>query len=134
MANLSLMALGSSAPEIMLNVLGILFDDFFISDMGPSTIVGSAAFNLFIILAVCVMSVGGTGSETKRIEHMKVGSLARPVLCTIPIPAVSWFRPMSGVCLRWMDRTLSLAWRAARCTRSHLSSPFSPMFGSSSSS
>jgi len=45
------MALGSSAPEIMLNVLDILLGDFYLGDLGPSTIVGSAAFNLFVILA-----------------------------------------------------------------------------------
>lgn len=55
-ANLSLMALGSSAPEILLNVIGI-FPTFLSSDLGPSTIVGSAAFNLLVIIAVCVVSV-----------------------------------------------------------------------------
>jgi len=69
-ANLSLMALGSSAPEIMLNVLDILLGDFYLGDLGPSTIVGSAAFNLFVILAICVMSV--KGGEVKKIKQMKV--------------------------------------------------------------
>ena len=45
-ANLTLMALGSSAPEILLNVIEIIGNDFFAGDLGPSTIVGSAAFNL----------------------------------------------------------------------------------------
>jgi len=68
-ANLSLMALGSSAPEIMLNVLDILFGNFFLGDLGPSTIVGSAAFNLLVILGICVYSVG---DEPKFIENTKV--------------------------------------------------------------
>jgi len=71
-ANLSLMALGSSAPEIMLNVLDILLGDFFLGDLGPSTIVGSAAFNLLVILAICVYAVGGEDGATKRIEQTKV--------------------------------------------------------------
>jgi len=60
-ANLSLMALGSSAPEIMLNVKEIVLGSgegpFYAGQLGPSTIVGSAAFNLLVIIAVCVMSI-----------------------------------------------------------------------------
>ena len=39
-ANLSLMALGSSAPEIILAVLEIVGNKMFTGDLGPSTIVG----------------------------------------------------------------------------------------------
>ena len=39
-ANLSLMALGSSAPEIILAVLEIVGQKMFTGDLGPSTIVG----------------------------------------------------------------------------------------------
>ena len=53
-ANLTLMALGSSAPEILLSVIEIVGNGFFSGDLGPSTIVGSAAFNLLIIVAVSV--------------------------------------------------------------------------------
>jgi solute carrier family 8 (sodium/calcium exchanger) len=53
-ANLTLMAFGSSAPEILLSCLEITFNDFFAADLGPGTIVGSAAFNLLVIIAVCV--------------------------------------------------------------------------------
>ena len=57
MANLTLMALGSSAPEILLNVVGVGFSLTEAADpLGPSTIVGSASFNLFIISAVCVVA------------------------------------------------------------------------------
>jgi len=55
-ANLTLMALGSSAPEILLNVIGI-FPDYVSGELGPSTIVGSAAFNLLVIIAVCVVAI-----------------------------------------------------------------------------
>eukprot|EP00929_Paragymnodinium_shiwhaense_P000486 TRINITY_DN100724_c0_g1_i1.p1 TRINITY_DN100724_c0_g1~~TRINITY_DN100724_c0_g1_i1.p1 ORF type:complete len:840 (-),score=144.96 TRINITY_DN100724_c0_g1_i1:256-2775(-) len=53
-ANLTLMALGSSAPEILLGLIELLGDGFHAGQLGPSTIVGSAAFNLFCIIAVCV--------------------------------------------------------------------------------
>jgi len=66
-ANLTLMALGSSAPEIMLNVIGIIKDDFEVSTLGPSTIVGSAAFNLLVIIAVCVMAI--PDGETRYIKE-----------------------------------------------------------------
>jgi len=57
-ANLSLMALGSSAPEILLSVVetcGKLGEPA--GELGPSTIVGSAAFNLLFISAVCIPAV-----------------------------------------------------------------------------
>jgi len=56
-ANLTLMALGSSAPEILLSVIELLGNEFYSGALGPSTIVGSAAFNLFCISAVCVSAI-----------------------------------------------------------------------------
>ena len=47
-ANLTLMALGSSAPEILLSVIEICGNSFYSGELGPSTIVGSAAFNLMV--------------------------------------------------------------------------------------
>lgn len=52
------MALGSSAPEILLSVLETcqrLGKEA--GALGPSTIVGSAAFNLLFISAVCIPAV-----------------------------------------------------------------------------
>ena len=69
-ANLSLMALGSSAPEILLSVIEIIGRGFEAGELGPSTIVGSAAFNLFMITAICV-SVLPEG-EVRRIKHLNV--------------------------------------------------------------
>jgi solute carrier family 8 (sodium/calcium exchanger) len=58
-ANLTLMALGSSAPEILLSVIGTVSDIKAVpSKLGPSTIVGSAAFNLLVITAVSILAVG----------------------------------------------------------------------------
>jgi solute carrier family 8 (sodium/calcium exchanger) len=56
-ANLTLMALGSSAPEILLSVIEVLVNDYYSGDLGPSTVVGSAAFNLLVISAVCVSAI-----------------------------------------------------------------------------
>lgn len=53
-ANLSLMALGSSAPEILLSIIEVYAKNFEAGDLGPGTIVGSAAFNLFMIIGLCV--------------------------------------------------------------------------------
>ncbi|XP_071449593.1 sodium/calcium exchanger 1-like isoform X2 [Hetaerina americana] len=69
-ANLTLMALGSSAPEILLSVIELSGKNFEAGDLGPGTIVGSAAFNLLIISAVCVMGV--PDGETRRIKGIKV--------------------------------------------------------------
>ncbi|XP_074986492.1 sodium/calcium exchanger 1-like isoform X4 [Caretta caretta] len=69
-SNLTLMALGSSAPEIMLSIIEIVGHNFQAGDMGPSTIVGSAAFNMFVIIAVCVHVV--PEGETRRIKHLRV--------------------------------------------------------------
>lgn len=65
-ANLTLMALGSSAPEIMLSVIELMGNSFFAGELGPSTIVGSAAFNLLVITAVCVSAL--PAGKTKKIE------------------------------------------------------------------
>jgi len=56
-ATLTLMALGSSAPEIFLSVIDIVKKEFHFGALGPSTIVGSAAFNLLVIIAVCVFVI-----------------------------------------------------------------------------
>ena len=56
-ANLTLMALGSSAPEILLSVIEVGGNRFYSGELGPSTIVGSAAFNMLVISAVCVMGI-----------------------------------------------------------------------------
>ena len=63
------MALGSSAPEIILNTVETLFNlGKAPQELGPSTIVGSAAFNLLIITAVSIVAV----DELKEIEDVSV--------------------------------------------------------------
>jgi Ca2+/Na+ antiporter len=56
------MALGSSAPEILLSTIELTSKRFESGELGPGTIVGSAAFNLLIIPAVCIVSNTGVKS------------------------------------------------------------------------
>uniref|UniRef100_A0A646QF93 Sodium/calcium exchanger 3 n=1 Tax=Hemiscolopendra marginata TaxID=943146 RepID=A0A646QF93_9MYRI len=69
-ANLTLMALGSSAPEILLSIIEIYGQGFEAGELGPGTIVGSAAFNLFVIIAICVYVV--PSNQNRRIKHLRV--------------------------------------------------------------
>lgn len=64
------MALGSSAPEIILNVADTLGTLGKIpSELGPQTIVGSASFNLLIISGVSIIAVK---EELKQIKMVGV--------------------------------------------------------------
>lgn len=69
-SNLTLMALGSSAPEILLSVIEICGHGFYAGDLGPSTIVGSAAFNMFVIIGLCVSAV--PDGEVRKVKHLRV--------------------------------------------------------------
>ncbi|KAI5642811.1 calx-beta domain-containing protein [Phthorimaea operculella] len=69
-ANLTLMALGSSAPEILLSVIEIAGKNFEAGELGPGTIVGSAAYNLFVIIAICVAVI--PDGEVRKIKHLRV--------------------------------------------------------------
>ncbi|XP_062296092.1 sodium/calcium exchanger 3 isoform X6 [Scomber scombrus] len=69
-SNLTLMALGSSAPEIMLSVIEVCGHDFKSGELGPSTIVGSAAFNMFVIVGICVSAI--PQGEVRKIKHLRV--------------------------------------------------------------
>merc|ERR1719391_1393993 len=69
-ANLTLMALGSSAPEIILSVIEIWAKSFKAGDLGPGTIVGSAAFNLFMIIGLCMYVI--PDDEVRKIKHLRV--------------------------------------------------------------
>lgn len=65
------MALGSSAPEILLS----LVETFMTlgttpGELGPSTIVGSAAFNLLVISAVSIMAV--PCGSVKKVDDLGV--------------------------------------------------------------
>merc|ERR1719362_833412 len=81
-ANLTLMALGSSAPEILLSFIELYKNDFFAGELGPSTIVGSAAFNLLVITAVCVLAI--PPPEIRRIVRYPV------FMCTASFSVVAY--------------------------------------------
>lgn len=78
-ANLTLMALGSSAPEILLSIIEIVGANFKAGKLGPSTIVGSAAFNLLVITGVCVMAI--PNGEVRTIKSLKV--FAVTAVCSV---------------------------------------------------
>lgn len=70
-ANLTLMALGSSAPEILLSVIDTLNTlGQTPGELGVFSIVGSAAFNLLGITAVCIVCV--PGEKPKQIFDLGV--------------------------------------------------------------
>ncbi|KAF0043928.1 hypothetical protein F2P81_003086 [Scophthalmus maximus] len=69
-SNLTLMALGSSAPEIMLSVIEVCGHGFQAGELGPATIVGSAAFNMFVIIGLCVSVI--PQGEVRKVKHLRV--------------------------------------------------------------
>lgn len=69
-SNLTLMALGSSAPEILLSIIEIVGNNFEPGELGPGTIVGSASFNLLVITAVCIYVI--PEGENRRIKEINV--------------------------------------------------------------
>ncbi|XP_067115269.1 sodium/calcium exchanger 1a isoform X5 [Osmerus mordax] len=69
-SNLTLMALGSSAPEILLSVVEVCGHGFHAGELGPNTIVGSAAFNMFVIIGLCVSVI--PNGETRKVKHLRV--------------------------------------------------------------
>nr|XP_043873930.1 sodium/calcium exchanger 1-like isoform X3 [Solea senegalensis] len=69
-SNLTLMALGSSAPEILLSVVEVCGHNFEAGELGPNTIVGSAAFNMFVIIGLCVSVI--PEGQTRKVKHLRV--------------------------------------------------------------
>ncbi|XP_076013656.1 sodium/calcium exchanger 3 isoform X10 [Genypterus blacodes] len=69
-SNLTLMALGSSAPEILLSVIEVCGHNFEAGELGPATIVGSAAFNMFVIIGICVSVI--PQGEVRKVKHLRV--------------------------------------------------------------
>lgn len=92
------MALGSSAPEILLAVLETSTGlGGCPGELGASTIVGSAAFNLLVISAICVWSVSEENDTdpdrddtcpagVKKIYNMKVYGIT----CSSSLFAYVW--------------------------------------------
>ncbi|MED6295113.1 hypothetical protein CHARACLAT_028081 [Characodon lateralis] len=64
------MALGSSAPEILLSVIEVCGHNFNAGELGPGTIVGSAAFNMLVIIGLCVSVI--PDGKSRKIKHLRV--------------------------------------------------------------
>ena len=78
-ANLTLMALGSSAPEILLNTIETISTlGEKPGELGPSTIVGSAAFNFLIISGISIYSVNDK-NDTREKSVIEAEGLVRGV-------------------------------------------------------
>ena len=74
-ANLTLMALGSSAPEILLNVIETVSTlGSKPGELGPSTIVGSAAFNFLMISGISIYSVNEKNDTRTKQELADAGT------------------------------------------------------------
>jgi hypothetical protein len=96
------MALGSSAPEILLSIIEIVGNNFESGELGPGTIVGSAAFNLLAITAVCI--VGIPKGETRRID-MIIVFMITAFFCVF---AYVWLL----VILKWNTENVVDVWEA----------------------
>lgn len=69
-ANLTLIALGCAAPEILLSIIEIIQHGFIAEELGPSETVASASFNLFVIIGVCIWII--PSNEVRRVKHLPV--------------------------------------------------------------
>jgi len=100
-ANLTLMALGSSAPEILLSVIEIMTNKMYLGDLGAGTIVGSAAFNLLVISAVCVSAI--PDGEVRYINDLSVYSITAScsILAYMWLMFVLMAPPSPNVCETW---------------------------------
>ncbi|BFZ12401.1 hypothetical protein BsWGS_15440 [Bradybaena similaris] len=69
-ADLTLVTVGSSASVILLSIVEVCGNGFQVGDLGPSTAIGSAAYNLFIICAICVFVV--PNNKVQKIKKLRV--------------------------------------------------------------
>lgn len=75
---------GSSAPVILLNLIETCSRGFFAGELGASTIVGSAAYNLLMVTAVCICVL--PSNTTRRVEGTEVFA----VTCAFSLFAYVW--------------------------------------------
>jgi solute carrier family 8 (sodium/calcium exchanger) len=68
----------------------VLVSQFYSGDLGPSTIVGSAAFNLLIIIAVCIIAIP-PGDDPENPQGRKIADMGVfSVTCTTSVFAYIW--------------------------------------------
>jgi len=98
------MALGSSAPEILLSVIETLTTlGKCPGELGASTIVGSAAFNLLVISGVSIYAVSEENdTDDDRDETMEVGVKKINMMGVFAITATSslWAYIWLFICVR----------------------------------
>jgi len=98
------MALGSSAPEILLSVIETLTTlGKCPGELGASTIVGSAAFNLLVISGVSIYAVSEENdTDEDRDKTMEVGVKKINMMGVFAITATSslWAYIWLFICVR----------------------------------
>jgi len=108
-ANLTLMALGSSAPEILLAVVETVSLSFEAGDLGPGTIVGSAAFNLLFISAICISCLPEKEDDPSMLETRKIEEFGVFVITAI---ASLWAYLWLVLTLAWISKDVVDLWEA----------------------
>jgi len=108
-ANLTLMALGSSAPEILLAVVETVSLKFQAGDLGPGTIVGSAAFNLLFITAICISCLPENEENPDELDSRKIEEFGVFVITAIAsLFAYFWM----VIALAWSSKDEIMIWEA----------------------
>merc|ERR1711988_403634 len=108
-ANLTLMALGSSAPEILLAVVETCSLGFNAGDLGPGTIVGSAAFNLLFITAICISSLPELEDDSSTLETREIEEFGVFIITAI---ASLWAYFWMVIVLQWVSPDYVDLWEA----------------------
>ena len=67
-AQYTLGIIGTCAPEILLTLVEVIKFNFTAGELGPGTIVGAGAYNLFIIQGICIGSI--TRGKSKKIQEL----------------------------------------------------------------
>jgi len=101
-ANLTLLALGSSAPEILLSCIEVGSSGGYFGAIGAPTVVGSAAFNLFVITGLCMLAI--PEGETRKIEGIPTFVLTS----VFSVLAYLWV----CVIVLWSSPNIILVWEA----------------------
>ena len=63
------MALGTSAPELFVGLIGVFITE---DDIGTSTILGSAIFNLLFVPGACGLAIYFSGMEKPKISKYSI--------------------------------------------------------------
>lgn len=108
-ANLTLMALGSSAPEILLAVVETVSLTFEAGELGPGTIVGSAAFNLLFITAICISCLPEVEGDEANLEAREIEEFGVYVITAI---ASLWAYLWMVIALAWSSKDEVMSWEA----------------------